>query len=197
MEFLELFLTFFMIGACTFGGGYAMLPLMQEQVAARWGDIIPQETIVNFVAVSESTPGPFAVNMATYVGSEVGGQFGVAASLLGSFCATMGVVLPSFIVILIVARCYDRFRSSSVVKGVMTGLKPAVVGLIGGAILSVAAGVFFPVGVSLAAFSTPAFYLSAAIFAVMLVLALRKVHPIIIIVISAAAGIAIGYLGLW
>lgn len=197
MEFLELFLTFFMIGACTFGGGYAMLPLMQEQVAARWGDIIPQETIVNFVAVSESTPGPFAVNMATYVGSEVGGQYGVLASLFGSFCATLGVVLPSFIVILIVARCYDRFRSSSIVKGVMTGLKPAVVGLIGGAILSVAAGVFFPVGVSLAVFSTPAFYLSAAIFAVMLVLALKKVHPIILIVISAALGIAIGYLGLW
>ena len=190
MIYLELFLTFFKIGACTFGGGYAMLPLMQEQVAARWNDIIPTETIVNFVAVSESTPGPFAVNMATYVGSEVGGLF-------GSFCATLGVVLPSFIVILIVARCYEKFRSSSIVKGVMTGLKPAVVGLIGGAILSVAAGVFFPAGLSLAVFSTPSFYLSAAIFAVMLVLALKKVHPIILIVISAVLGIVIGYLGLW
>ena len=73
MIYLELFLTFFMIGAFTFGGGYAMLPLMQEQVTLRWGDVISQETIVNFVAVSESTPGPFAVNMATYVGSEMGG----------------------------------------------------------------------------------------------------------------------------
>jgi len=190
MIYLELFLTFFMIGACTFGGGYAMLPLMQEQVAVRWGDIISAETVTNFIAVSESTPGPFAINMATYVGSEVGG-------LLGSACATLGVVLPSFIVILIVARCYEKFRNSSIVKGVMTGLKPAVVGLIAGAILSVATGVFFPTGVSLAAFQTASFYLSAAIFAVMLVLALRKVHPIIIIVISAAAGIAIGYLGLW
>ena len=198
MAFLELFLTFFMIGAVTVGGGYAMLPLMQEQVAKHWGDILAQETITNFVAVSESTPGPFAVNMATYVGSEVGGQYGsVLASLFGSFCATLGVVLPSFIVILIVARCYEKFRSSSVVKGVMTGLKPAVVGLIGGAILSVAMGVFFPAGVSLAVLSTPAFYLSAAIFAVMLVLALKKVHPIILIVLSAVAGIAIGYLGLW
>ena len=190
MIYLELFLTFFMIGACTFGGGYAMLPLMQEQVAARWGDIIPQETIINFVAVSESTPGPFAINMATYVGSEAGG-------LLGSAAATLGVVLPSFIVILIVARCYEKFRKSSIVQGVMTGLKPAVVGLIGGAILSVALGVFFPVGVSVSVFSTAAFYLSLGIFAVMLVLALKKVHPIIIIVLSAAAGIAIGYLGLW
>ena len=197
MSFLTLFLTFFMIGACTFGGGYAMLPLMQEQVGLRWGDIIPEETITNFIAVSESTPGPFAVNMATYVGSEVGGLHGVWGSIFGSFCATLGVVLPSFIVILIVAKCYDRFRNSSIVKGVMTGLKPAVVGLIGGAILSVAAGVFFPAGVSLEVFKTVGFYLSAGIFAVMLVLALKKVHPIIIILISAVIGIIAGYLGLW
>jgi len=190
MIYLELFLTFFMIGAFTFGGGYAMLPLMQEQVAVHWGDILPQETIVNFVAVSESTPGPFAVNMATYVGSEVGG-------LLGSACATLGVILPSFVVILIVAKCYEKFRNSSVVKGCMTGLKPAVVGLIAGAILSVASGVFFPAGLAVEVLKAPAFYLSAAIFAVMMVLALKKVHPIVIILLSAAAGIIIGYLGLW
>jgi len=197
MACLGLFLTFFMIGACTFGGGYAMMPLMQEQVGIRWGDIIPQEAITDFIAVSESTPGPFAVNMATYIGSEVGGFAGVWGSLFGSFCATLGVVLPSFIVILIVAKCYERFRNSSIVKGVMTGLKPAVVGLIGGAIVSVAMGVFFPVGISLEVFKTVSFYLSAVIFAVMLVLAMKKVHPIIIILISAVAGIAIGYLGLW
>ena len=190
MIYLELFLTFFMIGAVTIGGGYAMLPLMQEQVAARWGDVIPAETITNFIAVSESTPGPFAVNMATYVGSEMGG-------LLGSACATLGVILPSFIIILIVAKCYDKYRNSSIVKGCMTGLKPAVVGLIGGAILSVAAGIFFPAGVSLAPLKTVSFYLSAAISVVMLVLALKKVHPILIILISAVAGIVIGYLGLW
>ena len=190
MMLLELFLTFFMIGAVTIGGGYAMLPLMQEQVALRWGDVIPQETITNFIAVSESTPGPFAVNMATYVGSEVAG-------LLGSACATLGVVLPSFIIILIVAKFYDKYRNSSLVKGVMTGLKPAVVGLIGGAILSVGAGVLFPAGVSLAVLQTPAFYLSAGIFATMLVLAMKKVHPILLIVLSAVAGIVIGYLGLW
>lgn len=190
MIYLELFLTFFMIGAVTIGGGYAMLPLMQEQVALRWGEYIPQETITNFIAVSESTPGPFAVNMATYVGSEMGG-------LLGSACATLGVVLPSFIIILIVARFYDKYRNSSVVKGIMTGLKPAVVGLIGGAILSVAADVFFPAGLRLAPLSAPSFYLSAGIFVTMLVLALKKVHPIILVLLSAAAGIAIGYLGLW
>ena len=187
---LELFLTFFMIGAVTVGGGYAMLPLMQEQVALHWGDIFPQEAITNFIAVSESTPGPFAVNMATYVGSEVAG-------LAGSACATLGVILPSFIIILSVAKFYDKYRNSSIVKGVMTGLKPAVVGLIAGAILSVGAGVLFPTGVSLAVLQTPAFYLSAGIFVVMLVLALKKVHPIILILLSAVAGIVIGYLGLW
>ena len=88
--FLDLFLTFFKIGAFTFGGGYAMLPLMQEEVLAhKW---MPLEDVVNFIAVSESTPGPFAINMATYVGSEVGGAFGLAGSIFGSFCATFGVV---------------------------------------------------------------------------------------------------------
>ena len=197
MAFLELFLTFFMIGACTFGGGYAMMPLMQEQVALRWNDIIPQETITNFIAVSESTPGPFAVNMATYIGSEVGNFAGVWGSLFGSFCATLGVVMPSFIVILIVAKFYEKYRNSKTIQGVMTGLKPAVVGLIAGAILSVAMGVLFPAGISVAVFKTVSFYLSAGIFVVMLVLAMKKVHPIIIILISAAVDIAAGYLGLW
>ena len=189
MIYLELFLTFFMIGAFTFGGGYAMLPLMQEQVTLRWGDVISQETIVNFVAVSESTPGPFAVNMATYVGSEMGG-------LLGSACATLGVVLPSFIVILIVAKCYDKFRNSSVVKGCMSGLKPAVIGMIAAAILSVGMTVFFPAGIAASVFAQPTFYAAVGIFAGALVLSLKKLHPIGVILLSAAAGIALGYLGI-
>jgi len=200
MIYLELFLTFLMIGAFTFGGGYAMLPLMQEQVALRWSDYIPADVITNFIAVSESTPGPFAINMATYIGSEMGATGfigGWVGSLFGSFCATLGVVMPSFVIILIVAKCYDKFKESSVVKGCMTGLKPAVVGLIANAILNVFVSVFFAAGVSLAVFQTVSFYLSAALFAVMLVLAVKKVHPIIIILISAAVGIAIGYLGLW
>ena len=190
MIYLELFYTFLMIGAFTFGGGYAMMPLMKEQVALRWGKVISETDITNFIAVSESTPGPFAVNMATYIGAEMGGLF-------GSFCATLGVVLPSFIIILIVAKCYEKFKESSIVKGCMTGLKPAVVGLIAGAILSVAMDVFFPAGISLAVLKTVSFYLSAGIFAVTFVLAIKKVHPILIILIAAAAGIAIGYAGWW
>ena len=108
--FLDLFLTFFKIGAFTFGGGYAMLPLMQEEVLAhKWMEL---SSVVNFIAVSESTPGPFAINMATYVGSEVGGAYGVMGSVFGSFCATLGVVLPSFIVILIVAKCFEKFKNT-------------------------------------------------------------------------------------
>ena len=189
MIYLELFWTFFCIGALTFGGGYAMLPLIQSEVAARWGTTITEQMMIDFVAVSESTPGPFAVNMATYVGSEMGG-------ILGSACATLGVVLPSFVIILIVAKCYDRFRRSRIVKGAMTGLKPAVVGLIGNAVLSVAKTVFFSGGLTLAVFSTVSFYVFAGIFLLMLLLAFKKVHPIIIVCLSAAIGIAVGYLGI-
>ena len=197
MIFLELFLTFFMIGAFTFGGGYAMLPLIQSEVAARWGNVISETSMVNFVAVSESTPGPFAVNMATYVGSVVGGQNAtVLHSVFGSFCATMGVVLPSFIIILIVAKCYDAFKENRIVKGCMTGLKPAVVGLIANAVLNVVMTVFFPAGWTFSVFATVDFYIYAAIFGVMLFLAFKKVHPIILICLSAVIGIIVGYLPL-
>lgn len=187
MIYLELFWTFLTIGAFTFGGGYAMLPLIQQQVAARWGDVISSQAMIDFIAVSESTPGPFAVNMATYIGSQMGG-------VLGSVCATLGVVLPSFVIILIVAKCYDRFRESRIVKGCMSGLKPAVVGLIGNAVVNVLMTVFFPAGLQLAVFTNVQFYIYAALFGTMLVLAFKKVHPIIIICISAALGIAVGYL---
>lgn len=182
----ELFYTFLMIGAVTFGGGYAMLPMIQEQVLKRWPDVISEEAMVNFIAVSESTPGPFAINMATYIGSQLAGP-------VGSFCATLGVVLPSFVIILIVAKCYDKFRESRVVKGCMSGLKPAVVGLIANAVLGVLMTVFFPGGLALAVFKDISFYLYAAIFGSMLLLAFKKVHPIIIICISAVLGILIGY----
>ena len=177
MIYLELFWTFFTIGAFTFGGGYAMLPLIQIEVVNKgW---LANEAVVNFIAVSESTPGPFAINMATYVGSEMGG-------VLGAACATLGVVMPSFIIILIVAKCYDRFKKSRLVKGAMSGLKPAVIGMIGTAVLSIGKTVFVQ----------PGLLFSAVLFGVMAVLAFRKVHPIIIICISAAAGILAGILGI-
>lgn len=192
MIFLQLFLIFFKIGAFTFGGGYAMLPLIQKEVVSLgW---MENETVLNFIAVSESTPGPFAINMATYVGQTMGGAYGLWGNLLGAFCATLGVVLPSFVIILLVARFFEKFKESRIVKGCMTGLKPAVIGLIGSAIVSNGITVFFPAGITLATFATVEFISAAVIFALALVLALKKAHPILIILLSAALGIAVGYL---
>ncbi len=192
MIFLYLFLTFFKIGAFTFGGGYAMLPLIQKEVVSLgW---MTNETIINFVAVSESTPGPFAINMATYVGQAMGSSYGLWGTLFGAFCATLGVVLPSFTIILLVAKFFEKFKSSRIVAGCMTGLKPAVIGLIGSAVISTGATVFFPAGFSFAVFATVEFISAAAIFILALILALKKVHPILIIVLSAILGIAVGYL---
>lgn len=185
MMLLDLFWTFFKIGAFTFGGGYAMLPLVQAEVARRgW---MTGEALVNFIAVSESTPGPFAINMATYVGN-------IMAGLPGGIFATLGVVLPSFIVILIVARCFEKFRKNRVVAGCMSGLKPAVIGMIGSALISVGKTVFFPAGFSVNVLGSGVFYVSLAIFALSAVLAFKKKHPILIICLAAVLGIAAGYL---
>lgn len=185
MILLKLFLTFFKIGAFTFGGGYAMLPLMQQEVLANgW---LTEEQIINFIAVSESTPGPFAINMATYIGAETAG-------FLGSVCCTLGVVLPSFIIILLVARFFMAFKDNKWVKAVMSGLKPAVVGLIGAAVVSVALEVFFPSGMSISVFKSFTFWASAVIFGIVMFMQHKKVHPIILILASAALGIISGYL---
>jgi chromate transporter len=192
MIFLKLFLTFFKIGAFTFGGGYAMLPFIKESVLANnWMSL---EEIIDFIAVSESTPGPFAINMATAIGNNQGTSFGVLGGIFGAFFATLGVVLPSFIIILIVAKVYDKFKSSTVVAGCMTGLKPAVIGFIGSAVISIAQTVFVPDGFSFAIFTSGEFYVSAVIFIGALIATFKKVHPIIIICISAVIGIISGYL---
>lgn len=185
MIYINLFFTFLKIGAFTFGGGYAMLPLIRASITENnWMD---DDQILNFIAVSESTPGPFAINVSTYVGMEAGGIF-------GSVLATLGVVLPSFIIILIVAKLYDKFKTNKYVQGAMSGLKPAVIGFIATAVLSTGITVFFPTGIKLEVMGTFAFITSVIIFVSMLILALKNVHPIIIIGISAAAGIAYGYL---
>ena len=197
MTVLELFLSFLKIGAFTFGGGYAMLPLIMETVIAMgW---MTEEQLIDFVAVAESTPGPFAINIATYVGSETAGFF-------GAVCATLGVVLPSFVIILLVAKGYEKFRSSRLVSGAMTGLKPVVVGLIGAAILTIAVKALqLPTEWSLeilrAQVLTPAFGISLLFSLIVLVpaviLAFKKVHPIFIVLLSAGLGVGFGYLELW
>lgn len=208
MIYLELFFTFFTIGLFTFGGGYAMLPLIQQKVTEKgWMEL---SQLMDFVAVSESTPGPFAVNVATYVGSTIGGETGILlGGVLGSVCATLGVVMPSFIIILIVAKCYIRFKNSKLVSGAMFSLRATVVGLMGGAVFGMLPAVFirhdmewasvmtpeFLTRVNiLSTLSSPNFLCSAVIFTVMLVLALKKVSPIILVLCSAASGIVCGLL---
>lgn len=192
MIFLELFWTFFKIGALTFGGGYAMLAIVQSEVINHgW---MTTTMLADYVAISESTPGPLAINIATAVGSQMGGEYGLWGSFLGAFLATLGTVLPSFIIILIVARCFESFKNSRIMKGCMVGLKPAVVGLIGSALISIGQAVFFPAGVTVAVFQGFSFYVSLVIFVGALILAFKKLHPIAIIGISAVCGIAAGYL---
>lgn len=169
-----------------------MLPFIKEEVLANnWMSL---EEIIDFIAVSESTPGPFAINMATAIGNNQGMAYGAFGGIFGAFCATLGVVLPSFIIILIVAKVYDKFKNSTVVAGCMTGLKPAVIGFIGSAVISIAETVFVPNGFSAAIFTSATFYVSAAIFIGALIATFKKVHPIIIICICAAIGIISGYL---
>lgn len=194
MIFLELFYTFFKIGLFTFGGGYAMIPLIQSEVLSKeWAKA---EELINFIAVAESTPGPFAINIATYVGAEQGYKFwGIAGRFLGSACATLGVVMPSFIIILIVAKFYLKFKNNRYIAGAMSGLRPAAIALIMSAVVSMGRSVFLPAGFSWSVFASYEFITSAVIFAVMLtlMLAVKKLHPIALIGLSAALGIAAGY----
>ena len=181
--YLDLFLTFLKIGAFTFGGGYAMLPLIQEAVLSKgWLD---ESALIDFIAVSESTPGPFAINISTYIGNQTVG-------ILGGACATLGVVVPSFVIILIIAKFFEKFKTNKIVKGIMTGL---VIGLISMALLSVAGTAFLPGGFSLELLKSPIFISSIIIFMVVMFLTFKKkTHPILIIVISALLGIVSGYI---
>lgn len=139
MIFLELFYTFFVIGMFTIGGGYAMLSLIQNEVVTVHG-WIDDVTFTDIVAISQMTPGPIGINSATYVGYDVIANTGAPEFLcvLGSFTATFAVVLPSFIIVLSICKVYDKFKDHYLFRGVMTGLKPATLGLIGTAALSLA-----------------------------------------------------------
>ena len=121
MILLKLFLTFLKIGAVSFGGGYGMISLIRDDCLSNgW---LTEEEFLNFIAVAESTPGPIAVNMASFVGSSQGG-------LLGAFLATLGVVLPSFLIILLIASVFTRLLKYRGVKAVIGGIKPTIVALI-------------------------------------------------------------------
>lgn len=121
MIYLQLFLEFFKIGLFCFGGAFGMIPLIEETVVTRgW---LTEAEFFNLIGVCESTPGPIAVNTATYVGSVMGGP-------LGSIAATLGVVLPSFLIILLIASVMKNLTDNTYFKGFMKGVKPVVVALI-------------------------------------------------------------------
>ena len=139
MIFIELFWTFFVIGMFTIGGGYAMLSLIQNEVVTAHG-WLDDTTFTDIVAISQMTPGPIGINSATYIGYDVLASTGASEFLciLGSFTASFAVVLPSFIIVLSICKVYDRFRNHYMFQGIMSGLKPAVLGLIGTAALGLA-----------------------------------------------------------
>ena len=121
LELLKLFFSFFKVGLFTFGGGYAMIPLIRDEVLANgW---LTEDALMNFIAVAESTPGPIAVNMATFVGSSQGG-------FLGAVVATLGIVLPSFLIILLIAVSFKSLLKLARVKATLGGIRPAIVGMI-------------------------------------------------------------------
>ena len=181
MIYLELFSTFFLIGMFTIGGGYAMLSLIQNEVVTVHG-WIDDGTFTDIVAISQMTPGPIGINSATYIGYEVLSKAGASEflSFLGSLTATFAVVLPSFIIVLSICKVYDKFKEHYLFKGVMAGLKPATLGLIGTAALGLATPENF--------IDWKSFILCIAAF---IALYLRKIGPFAIIALGALAGLLI------
>lgn len=175
----ELFITFFKIGLFTFGGGYAMIPMIQAEVVARnWMDI---DTVYNFIAISESTPGAFAVNIASFVGVEKAGP-------IGAIFATLGLVLPSFIIILIIAKIFvSSFGDNPHVRKFMNSVKPVIIGLLLGVLASLISKALFidgTVGLLNVDFR------NLSIFFTLLIVKLRfkKMSPILLIVLAALLG---------
>jgi chromate transporter len=179
--YLQLFYTFFKIGLFGFGGGYAMLSMIQGEVVTRYGWLSAQE-FTDIVAISQMTPGPIGINSATYVG------YSATGSVWGSVVATFAVVLPSFILMLTISRFFLKYQKHPAVEAVFRGLRPAVVGLLAAAAL---------VLMNAENFSTPqtdsySFTVSCLIFAVAFIGTRRfNVHPILMIVLCGIAGLVL------
>lgn len=184
MIYLNLFLTFFEIGLFTFGGGYAMISLVMEK-GQMW---LTEAELLNMIAVAESTPGPIAVNMATFVGSKTAG-------ILGSACATLGVVLPSFIIILLISALIRNFLKYEGVKAFLGGVRPCVVALILGTGITIALGNLINFDSVWNIQSVNPDFCAIAIFAIVCVSSLvikkisgKKPSPIVMILVSAGLG---------
>ena len=192
MIYLELFLNFLKIGVVSFGGGYGMIPLIQETVVTKgW---LSQEQILNFIAVSESTPGPIAINMATFIGSSQGG-------ILGSFIATLGIVLPSFVIILIIASLAKNLMKFAGVKAILNGIRPTIVGMIFVTFVTMFISTVFGIKTIESVFSFD--WKGLVIFTVVVIIAVayklirkKSLSPIILIIFSGGLGMLM-YCGLF
>lgn len=175
---LELFFVFFKIGLFTIGGGYAMIPMIEDEVVMQKGWITSSE-ILNFLAISESTPGPFAINTATLIGFQ-------QAGILGGIVATLGVVMPSFLIIYIIAKFMSKFSENYYVKSVFKILKPVIIGLLMAVVVSLVSKNLF--------IGEEAGYLldwkAIVIMVVILTLSqiFKKAHPVLLIFISGVLG---------
>ncbi len=179
MIYLKLFYTFFKIGLFGFGGGYAMLSMIQGEVVTRYGWLTAQE-FTDIVAISQMTPGPIGINAATYVG------FTSTGSVWGSVVATFAVVLPSFILMLTISRFFLKYQKHPVVMSVFAGLRPAVVGLLASAALVLMTVENFGSPVE----DTYSFIISVVIFVVAFVGTRKyKVNPILMILACGLAGL--------
>lgn len=185
MIFLQLFATFFQIGLFTFGGGYAMIPMITSKVlTANW---ITTEQLIDFIAISESTPGPFAINIATFVGMKTAG-------LIGAIGATAGVIFPSLIIIILVVKIFTHFSQNSHIKNALSGIRPAVIGLIGAAVWSIGSKVFFQnTGYGFywqtTSFSFNLTALSLSLILLAVFFHFQKLHPVLLILLAAGLGV--------
>lgn len=197
MIYLRLFYEFFKTGLFAVGGGMATIPFLYSMAdATGW---FTRMDVDNMIAVGESTPGPIGVNMATYVGYLTGGNAGgLPAAILGAVVATLGLITPSIIVILIIASFLKSFRDNRYVDSAFYGLRPASTGLIAAAGLSVVVSNLFFVEAMEGGFSLAVFNWKGWILAIVLwvltnkVKQTKKLHPIIFILASAVVGVALG-----
>lgn len=169
----SLFFTFMLIGMVSFGGGYAMLPLFERMIVEQQG-WLSRSLFIDMIALSQVTPGPIAINSATFIGFQI-------ASVAGAAFSTVGVVFVPFFLVYTVSKYSQRFKESKVVKGVFVGLKPALVGMIFSSVASIARDALIDV-------------YAYVIFAVLLVLLWKvKMHPILVIVVSGVIGYIVYY----
>lgn len=178
IELIKLFLVFFKIGLFTFGGGYAMIPMIrQEMISNHYLDI---DQITQYIGIAESTPGPFAINMATFAGYHTHG-------FMGSVFATLGVVLPSFLIILLIAYFSDKFLKTKPAKAILYTLKPLIVGLILSAGLSVVLHGVLGDFMNEITFDYTALLIFSIVFITSLIY--KKMSPIHMVLLSSILGI--------